>query len=466
MSPDLRALLHEAAPRPARGLDEREVERRARRIGVARVLTAFLGVAVVATGGAVAASLVGTLGDVRPGPGRPQHEIDVDAHPRPVPPGPRHVLTSGPIGDDWDEAWEGDRWELVAWGTPSIRCWQVRESGSEPNEGRGCTYGPGPTPAREVVFGATSTSYTGSRDPDEYLFIAGEVGPVIRRLVFRDDRGDDLEIPLHRPPASTGIAYRYFAVALPRFDYAHLEAANAGGTVLSSRRLCGVACLAQREAEEEVEVLTFEHTPVTLESAAAAFANEAAGHAGITDQLATYWSYRTISPEELVATFRTTECYAHVAQGDRLCDTSSGVGTIDVDVVDGRFVVETAVGTMSDEQRAALLSYSAPFTDDVREWRPIAESFARSGRRTWDVAFLAVWTGNLGAPDDYGSICRHTVLDASGRVVDRSPGIPFLVRDEERDRVLGFRSTVEGPRPPADLVLDCGAPRPGILQQR
>jgi hypothetical protein len=313
-----------------------------------------------------------------------------------------------------------------------------------------------------MVFGMTSTSITGSDDPAEYAFISGMLGPRVDRLVFRGDRGPGFSIRLYSAPPGMGIATRFYATALPRHDYGRLEALASDGEVLASRRMCGIGCQADHERAQAVEVLTFEHTPVVLESAAAAFAVEAAGRAGVMDQLGTYWSYRTTSADDLVARFRTTECSGELPEETYRCDPNMGAASIDVGVEGERFVVESAQGPMDDEQRAALERFSALVTDDVREWRPIAESFARSGRSRWDVAFLTVWTGNLDAPPDYGSTCRYTVYGDDGRVLHRSRKLPFFVRGGEHLRVTGLTTTIDTDLRPSGLSMECSPPGPGL----
>lgn len=463
MSPDLRELLHAAAPVPARGFDARAIERRARRFVVVRAALVCLGLLVAAGGSLLTTSLLSEkTGFVGPQPAPPQPEVDVDRRENSIPRGPRHEIASGVYGDDWDGAWAGKRWRLLVWGDAETICWQLAEGDAGPRSNVGCSHDLEPSDLEAMVFGMTSTSVTGSDDPAEYAFVSGVLGPRVDRLVFRGDRGPDLSVPLYSAPPGTGIATRFYATVLPSHDYGRLEALAADGEVLASRRLCGVGCQADRERAQAVEVLSFEHTPVTVESAAAAFAVEAAGRAGVMNQLGTYWSYRTTSADDLLATFRATQCSGGLPDGTYRCDPNMAPASIDVGVDGDRFVVESVQGPMDDEQRAALEGFSAPVTDDVREWRPIAESFARSGRSEWDVAFLMVWTGNLGAPRDYGSTCRYTIHDGGGRLVHRSPKLPFFVRAGEHNRVTGFTTTIDTDRRPSGLSIECSEPGPGL----
>ena len=461
MSSDLRELLHEAAPRPALSLDEKEIARRARRMSVTRVAAAVVVALGVLGGGLVAASVraperQGVIGDVRPQPAPSPPEPRALDHKRRIPGGPRFELAAGVFGDDWDYH-AGRAWRLLVWGHPRESCWQVALEGEARYSNVGCTHGRDPEDAAGDVFAGSSYLQTGSSDPAAFAFVSGEMGPRVARLEFRGDRGGDFSIPLYAAPRHTGIAHRYYASVLPRFDYGHLVALSEDGDELSSRRLCGIGCHAQKEREREIEVLAYEHTPVSTESAAAAFAIEAAARAGLVDQLGTTWSYRTISSDDLVASFRTTECEAR--RGGRYeCDRAQGAATVDVGVEDDRFVVEAVDGPVTGEQRTELESRSAPVTDDVREWRHVAQSFASAGGKRWHIAFVAVWTGNLDAPRDYGSTCRYTLYDASGDVLRRSSSIPFLVRSGEYSRVGGLLTTISAGRAPANLELRCTEP--------
>lgn len=467
MSSDLRTLLHEAAPRPAAGFDERRIERRARRITLVRVAAGVLAAATVAGGATVITARRpapdGIVGDVRPQPAPPQPEVDARQHERPIPPGPRYELASGVFGDDWDHE-AGKAWKLLAWGRPRRSCWQVAVEGEARNSNMGCTHGRTAAEAAVEIFAGTSSVETGSRDPDEFAFMSGEVGPRVQRLEFRSDRGPRFSVPLYSPPRKTGIVHRYFAVVLPRYDYGRLDAIAEDGEVLASRDLCGVACRAAHEREREVEVLSYEHTPVTTESAAAAFAVEAAARAGLMNRLGTVWSYRTISSDELVASFRTTECAGSTLDGTYECDPEQDAASIDVGIEDDRFVVEAVEGAATEEQRAAVEAHSAAVTDDVREWRQVAHSFAHARGDEWEVAVVAVWTGNLDAPRDYGSACRLVFYDAAGRVLERSRPLPFGVRPEEYHRVNALTTSIVTERPPADLALDCAEPGPDVSE--
>lgn len=326
----------------------------------------------------------------------------------------------------------------------------------------GCTHDRTPEDAAGDVFAGTSSVETGSRDPSEFAFMSGEVGPRVHRLEFRSDRGPRFSVPLYSPPRKTGIAHRYFAVVLPRYDYGRLDAVAEDGEVLASRDLCGVACRAAQEREREVEVLTYEHTPVTTESAAAAFAIEAVARAGLMSQRETVWSYRTISSDDLVASFRTTECSGSTIDGTYECDPGQAPASIDVGIEDDRFVVEAFDGAATEDQRAAVESYSAPVTDDVREWRHVAHSFADAPGNEWEVGLVAVWTGNLDAPRDYGSACSLVFYDAAGRVLERGRQLPFGVRPEEYHRVNALWTSIVSKRAPADLTLECDEPGPAV----
>lgn len=467
MSDELRALLHASAPAPRGSVDVRGLERRARRIVLTRFAAATLSAAVVAAGVTVVARIdVADRPVADPVPQRPPDDVEVRHRESRVPPGPRYEVVSGVFGDDWEED-AGLRWRLLVWGRGRTSCWQVATEESERNESLACTHAD-PDQVRETKLGGSTSFLTQSEDPDEYHFVAGYVGPRVDRLEFRGDRGPDRSIPLHRPPPEAGSPFRYYATTLPRYDFAQLVALSERGRALESHRLCGAGCREQREREAATEVVAFEHAPVTVESAAAAFAVAAAAQAGVMDELGTFWSYRGISGEDdYVATFSATDCSGADAYGGYRCDPDHEPATVRVAIEDDRFVVAGAKGPMTDEQRGALESYWEPVTDDVRRWRQVTFSFARTGPREWDVSFLMVWTGNLDAPRDYGSACRFVVYAARRETLHRSPLLAFEVGRDEQEfrRVSGLMTTIETRRVPRDLLVECDDPAPGLMER-
>ncbi|HEX2294656.1 MAG TPA: hypothetical protein VHN37_05040 [Actinomycetota bacterium] len=466
MSPDVRSLVQAAAPRPAAGVDVRAIERRARRRLVVRSVAAALVLVAVGASAGVVASLDrsgrdGVVGDPRPQPAPPGPEVDrADGRSR-IPGGRRYEIASGSYGDDWHEPWAGERWRLLVWGRGRTSCWQMAEGDAGRREGVSCSLHDG----ADGAFLASMSLETGSRDPAEFTFVAGELAPTVDRLRFRGDRGPGFSIPVLAAPARSGVPYRYYTALLPRYDYARLVASSAGGEVLDTRRLCGIGCEADRQRAAAEEVRAYEDAPVTLESAAAAFANEAAGRAGLIDQLGTYWIYQTISQDDLVAIYETTDCSDAVPDDGYRCDRDYGAGSIDVGVVDDRFVVEGAEGPMTSEQREALESYSAPAAVGDPEWRHVASSFAETEDGRWEAAFVVVWTGNMDAPREYGSACRFTVYDSDGDTLYRSRKLPFEVRGREYYRVSGLTTEVGERRAPEDIAVACDEPGPDVMDR-
>lgn len=391
-------------------------------------------------------------------PTQAHDEVDLLHRDGPPPASPRYTVTSGVFGEDWDGPRAGKPWDLLVWGDGTTTCWQVVEEGYSKSEGRTCSRNVDPEALRRTAFDVTRSFYSGSRDPDEYMFVAGETGPRVHRLVFRGDRGPDMPVRLFHPPPSTPSPYRYYAAVLPQFDFARLVALSEDGAVIATHRLCGIGCVAGRWFDERADLRAYEAAPVTLESAAAAFAITAAGRAGLIDRLGTFWRYRGIS-DDLVATFRPMDCSAASTTNGRRCDTGAGAARVEVGVEDGMFYVASAQGPMTGKQRAGLEAYTEPVTDDVREWRLVAASFAGAGRREWDVAFALVWTGDMDPPSDYESPCRLTVYASGGDVIERRRDLPFGVRADERHRVSGLLTSVRGPRLPQRLDVECDPAR-------
>lgn len=406
----------------------------------------------------LAAGIVLAAGAVffAPGPGpQPQRA-------NPSSDGVRHVLTSGTFGGDWDQARAGRPWRLLVWREDASVCWQVVPEGRYRNEGRTCSRNPRPRALRRETVRTWTSSYTGSRDPDEYLFVAGGSGPRVARLSFYGDSGTSSEVPLRAAPLEMETPYRYFAAVLPRFDHARLVAYSPTGRVVATIRLCGVACRGPRDVEDHTDVFAFEDAPTTIRSAAAAFAIAAAGDAGLIDRLGTSWAYRGISGKgRWSATFEAVEC---PPDADR-CAPRGRTGTINVARVGGALVVTGVGGDIPGGRSGALLAYSEPLVLDRPEWRVVGESLTRLATDEWRIAFSLVWTGNPGTPWDYGSMCRPTVYDRRGRMLYRGPDVAFEVRDRPIYRLDGHVVRIETKGSPARLTVECDPPRAGFTKE-
>lgn len=462
MSDDLSALLHAAAPRPRGVVDLERVRRRARRIVAGRYAAAVVAVLAVAAGVTVAAPWEDrvperVVGDPRPEPA--PHEFRVRGHERRIPPGRRHEVVSGVFGDDWGKR-SGMRWRVLVWSQGRTSCWQLATETTKRNESIACSPNLDAKTVNDTVVGGRFSFLTGSRDSREYEFVAGIVGPRVDRLVVRGRPRLDVRIRLHEAPARTGIPYRYYATTLPAYDVAHLIALSEDGQTLQSYDLCGDECQEQRALFRDAEVARFEAAAVSVKASAGAFANAALAHAGLLDQLGVYWTYRGIEADgdDFVASFGVRRCFADPAAG-YACTRRLKPASIRVAVSGDRFVVEDVDASVPDDQRRALQSYSEPVRDDVREWRLVAYRFDPGPGPEWDVAFVMLWTGNAGAPRDYGSLCRLTGYDSRARVAFRAGPLVFAVGDDEPDRVVASYAAVEARLTPERLVVTCDEPR-------
>jgi hypothetical protein len=78
-----------------------------------------------------------------------------------------------------------------------------------------------------------------------------------------------------------------------------------------------------------------------------------------------------------------------------------------------------------------------------------------------------VWTGNLPGPSGtYGSMCRISVFDSSGKEIYESRDLPFEVRPEEQYRVsvpmTGLESDVEEPE---RFEVECDPPSGDMYEE-
>ena len=463
MSPDLRSMLREAAPQPLGGVDERKIARRARRITGVRVLAAVAAVTFAVAGGAVVARSTGDSGPVDVA----DDVLDRTAPRFEVPRGRRHVVVSGVYGADWHERWRGKAWRLLVWAKGETRCFQLAEEDAARNENTTCSDVLNPKSIDSAIFGPSTSFRTESEDPDQFLFVMGEVGPRVDRLEFRPDDGAPVDVPLHDAPEKTGIPYRYYAVTLPRYDLGYLTAYGDGGGGLETHRLCGPGCEEEREAERDAEVAAYEAEPVTLEAKAAVFAVAAAGQAGLVDHFGTLWSYRRIVRlgNGFVAMFVATECSSPTPEGGVTCGRRRERTSVRFRIEDERFSVAGATGPMTAAQRARLLAYSEEVPADLRGWQVVSYAFAPGRGRSWYAGYAAVWTGNVPPPaGDYGSVCLVTAVDERGRSLAERRS-PFEVDSRESLRVTAGITELEAAEEPAALELACDRPALGVSER-
>lgn len=470
MSPDLRSLLHAAAPQPHEQVDARVIARRARRITMTRAGTAVATVLAVAIGGV---GLASSLGERRPadvvGEGRekrtgirPQPRPTVETHQgegRKPPPGPRYEVVSGVHGDDWARKWRSKAWRLLVWAGRGSDCVQLAYDDTPLNHSLWCSHGR--EDPRKTGLGSSTSFFTGSEDGDEFWFVAGQVGPRVAELELRPDAGQPVSIPLHAAPAKVDVPYRYYAATLPRFDLAYVVALDEDGNELERKRVCGPGCQGEREASSAAEIQTYEAAPVDVAAKAAVFASSVVGGAGLLDEFGRRWSYRGISAEGsgFVVRFEAQRCTPPPYRPGQARCKPLGPARLFVGQDEDLFVVTGAAGPMSGAQRAAMLAGEEEVPADRRGWRLVAWAFAR-GRsdRAWNVTFALTWTGNIPAPPDYGSTCWMSVYARGGRLITRGPDLPFDAPDEEAFRVNELMTEIETDLEPGYVGVGCEPP--------
>jgi hypothetical protein len=462
MSRDFRSAVKEAAPEPRLQLDERDLARRARRVSVTRLLALLVGLAVVGTGAWGVASV------------RPSSPGDTATHGNrapEIPSGPRHEVISGRFGEDWEGSDAGKTWRLLVWGEGHTHCWQLAVEAAEPNHGLACT-APSSKSAEVDHLGGWMSFFTGSKDPEQFWFTAGETGPDVESLQFRIQDGESIEIPLRDAPPESGLELHYYAVTLPRFDYATLVALDADGEVLDSDDICGPGCRQDRKEETEAKIAEFEAQPVTTESKAAGFANIAVGRAGLMDPFATLYRYRGVEErgDGFAALFDVSECEPpHGQEGTYSCGGDMVRATVVVEVSGDHLIVQEADGPMNQTQRQLLLAYTHSVDDFGPRWRRIAASIVREqDRPAWGLAYSLVWMGDVPPPvGQYGSMCSMVVYDGGGDVVYERQGLPAMVDREEESRVqmllTGLEAEVSDPQ---DVVVECDDPRANFMNDR
>jgi hypothetical protein len=325
---------------------------------------------------------------------------------------------------------------------------------------------------QDVYFGTSTHFFTGSADLRQGWFIVGEVGPRIDRVLFEVKEGPidpgPIELELYSAPPEADLGFRYFAAALPTYDYARMTALS-NGEVLETHNLCGPGCQADREVANDEEIADYESQETTEISHAATFANAAVGHAGLIDDFGTRYLYKGIEevPSGYIARFDVSGCGSPQG-GSHRCTTDLGDAEVHVTLSEGRFAVVDARGPMTSEQRRALLDYSEAISEEGPHWRHVATSLAREAPEDdWWFSVAMVWTGNLPGPGTtYGSMCRVTVYDSQGAVVHEGRDIPFEVGDREQERVsvpmTGLESEIDKP---TRFEVDCDPPSGDMYEE-
>jgi hypothetical protein len=388
-----------------------------------------------------------------------------------VPTGPRIEAITGRFGEDWEGSDAGKSWRLLVWGEGHTYCWQLAVEAADPKHGLACS-APSSESAEVDHLSGSMSFFTGSKDPEQFWFTAGEAGPDVASLQFRIQDGESIEIPLQDAPTESGLELRYYAVTLPRFDYAMLVALDANGEVLDSANICGPGCQQDRQEETEAKIAEFEAQPVTAESKAAGFANIAVGRAGLMDPFATLYRYRGVEErgDGFAALFDVSECEPpHGQEGAYSCGGDVVRATVVVEVSGDRLIVREADGPMNLTQRQRLLAYTHSVDDFGPMWRQIASSIVREqDRRAWGLTYSLVWMGNVPPPvGQYGSMCSMVVYDGGGDVVYDRKGLPAMVDREEESRVQMLLTGVEAEvSDPKDVVVECDDPRANFMNDR
>jgi hypothetical protein len=429
-----------AAPQPLGGIDEHALERRARRLGLSRAVTAVVTIAVLA---GATYSVVGAIRTDVPGEIAGNRSRSSPY----VPPGERHLVLSGTYGDDWDRREPGASWRLLAWAQDegTTFCKQLFEGPGTPDDsGATCTHLTGENEPTDHIFGLSTQFETGSSDPDEFMFVVGDAGPQVARVRFQAEDGRALEFDVVDAPPEANVPFRYFAATLPRFSHARVLALSAEGETIAAQELCGPGCDNEMLEERRAIVAEYEAQPIEDSARAAAFANLALGDAGLVEQFATWYRYEDIVDNgdgTFVASFDVFSCEPPpYERGERVCDEESLRAAVTVSGGGESFEVVDADGPMSSEQRERLMSYEPDGSFDDPMWVPVAATAAPDDggdSHQWLVSFGVVWTGNLPRPSPgYGAMCWVTVTDADGDEVYRGMDVPAEVGIEESDRMM------------------------------
>lgn len=459
MSSELRGAIKDAAPAPATDLDTPAVAARARRMTVARGVALITATALAAGGLSLATRDAGSSVDI----------ADHGDRAPEVPGGPRYEIASGRYGDDWKTD-PGSEWRFLVWGDGHTQCWQLATGEDPDRQGLSCSAPSRGQTLEEEALGGSYSFYTGSEDPTEFFFMAGVLSPRVAALEFHPDRRESVPIDILDPPSGSTATMRYYVATLPAFAEADLVARGADGDVLETRHICGPACQEERDRREAAEVAHYEAEPVNAQSRAAAFANLAAGHAGLVDSLAIHYVYQqlTRSDDAFRAHFDVFDCDPPSGpDGSYRCARRLGEAFIDVAREGQRLVVRDAQGPMTRQQRIDLLEYSLPASEFGPRWRQSSFSATREqDRRDWALSYSIVWMGNLPAPvDDYGSLCVGTLYDERGDVLIEWRPQMMIVPDTARPPVVTATTGLEPEfGRPAELVLECDDPRPGVME--
>lgn len=169
-----------------------------------------------------------------------------------------------------------------------------------------------------------------------------------------------------------------------------------------------------------------DHVPLDPSSQqAATFALRAIAQAGLFDPIGDYYDYREITQhgERWVASFVASRCYRN--EQVETCDPYQGRSDhvvpdawLEIDEVDGKFVVTNTFGRFNEEDRSELLSYTEPSTPQPgqHQYLTVRLDPAR-GEEGVEIRAADIWAGVLPEGDDLWSICFPEILDADGNVI-------------------------------------------------
>ena len=462
MSPDLPKALKAAVQAPHADLDVTDIARRAKRVGRFRYGGfALLSLLLIGLSSAVVARM-GTSPSLPPGedPGRGRRFE--------VPGGPRYEVASGTYGADWDENYAGTQWRLLVWGNDEEHCSQLAEEDSKRMEGVSCSRPNRDASDDDEFIGGLLYFETGSPDPDEFLFMTGDVEAPVAALQFRADGGKVVEIPLIDPPPAAGVDRRYFVATLPRYNYGELVAWDEENDVLQTRTLCGPGCQADNETEDAERIAAYEARETSLMSRAAVVANAALANAGMYDAFKISYNYRNIvqDVDGFVASFQVSRCVTPSRKnGVYTCRERLGKAWLRVKAGDERVEVVDTGGLVTRRQRAELVGYGEGIPQDAPRWRHLGTKVGPVyGGRNWPFELVMIWTGDLPGPaPGYGSVCGYVTRDTSGDVL-RKDALPYEVRTDRSEyfRVSEMTTEITSKTRPVETEVSCDDPAADI----
>jgi hypothetical protein len=201
-----------------------------------------------------------------------------------------------------------------------------------------------------------------------------------------------------------------------------------------------------------------------LTDQAATFGIRAIAHAGLLDPLGQYYGYDGIvrPGERWVMSFGSSTCYRN--ERVETCDPNTGTrdepqtdAWLEIALEDDHFVVTDAIGRFTDDDEAALRSYSEPATiEETHLEFPTVRLDRSMTEDGWEIRAAMLWAGPLFVRGVW-SVCTPVIYDHDGNVIWTGSAFADSTRRGEYFRSNGLfgAGAVELDEEPARADIVC-----------